>query len=768
MITRALIIAIEEYPKASGLTRTLPGTNQAAADFRHWLTNTKKVVAGNILACADETCSWRTTGTSRQEIVAAISELVSKGRNHTDELYFFYSGHGFGFTSEAYTSAIEVLVGNDFVEPAGSGGACFRLQEVKEKLRIAMGPGDHFYFIDACRNKLKPEDIQPGVLGQVFGTSNRENASTYVLFSTPPGDVAVVGADFSAALLEGLLGGGRAKVWVKDKMYVTFDSLCSYVRETLNRPDLDPEKKGPGTGKILQLVPTPTYNCEVEVLEALRTDQFTLEIRDVRDGFHPTVSFQGDHEIVPLKPDDYYFTLKEKGGQRIPQVEPPADDPLDLYDACLVRFKIQPPGTPPPPPQSFPATLNLTGTPGTDLLIRNLQTGTVEKTTFGTENLQKAVGAGEFEVEMREGALKLRSARVQIRPGKTHNLDLIPRPATELQAKIHDVIEKTGPGRVAFSESLGPVSDWDLSLWLAIIGGSRIVAEPDTFQKLRSIKLDSFEETVPGSSALYVLAAFDKLVQKPQISLGRKGGWKLMRAVDGLPGLFEFKAQYAPGSNLVTLAPGKQQSITLAVHGFPNRATFLTFTNDEKKRLRTHHYVLPIHSVQQYLSVREREYFSHTPPLRLIRYMATVQRQFAKQAPVEAQEFQPGGLGYWNDLLYQKWLDPMMAVIACYELVRRGKAEKQAVLMKDVVGTLRQYFPGLPDTEAIAKLLGQGWTVPDSPPLLLDGVLALGEEEGLTMPLPAGKLNYAIPWTSWANAIVMAQVPRPVQALASV
>jgi hypothetical protein len=242
MTTWAFIVAIETYSGvAGGLAQTLPGTNAAAATFRDWVMTAKNVNESNIVACAEAGLPWRTTGTTRREISDAIVELVRRARDDAAELYVFFSGHGIGFAGDPYLPAIDVLLGSDFSDASTSGAACIMVAELKEKLRVALGPGKHFYFIDACRNPMGRGDIDPGGLGVVLGRSALGNATTFVLFSTGTGDVARINSGFEAALLRGLKGGGRAKEWLGGRMHVTFDRLCAYVQQVLHKNDLEPE-----------------------------------------------------------------------------------------------------------------------------------------------------------------------------------------------------------------------------------------------------------------------------------------------------------------------------------------------------------------------------------------------------------------------------------------------------------------------------------------------------------------------------------------------
>ena len=73
--------------------------------------------------------------------------------------------------------------------------------------------------------------------------------------------------------------------------------------------------------------------------------------------------------------------------------------------------------------------------------------------------------------------------------------------------------------------------------------------------------------------------------------------------------------------------------------------------------------------------------------------------------------------------------------------------------MREVLANMRTYFPGIPDTEIIAGLLGQPKKPSNTPPLLLDGLMTLGTREGL--PLPAANLEFNGIWTMWRNALLL-------------
>ena len=187
------------------------------------------------------------------------------------------------------------------------------------------------------------DDITPNTSLGTWGRSKLGNATSYVLFSTEPEDVAKVDSEFNAAVLGGLKGNGRAKTWIGGKMCVTFNYLSSYVQQTLKKDNLEPEKKGPlaADDRIVELDPTPRSKCNVEVVDAGPNDQFILSIADVRGLSLAPVSFTGPQKVFEVVPEDYLFRLATVGGIEILQIDPPpAMSGVDLYDDRKIRFQM--------------------------------------------------------------------------------------------------------------------------------------------------------------------------------------------------------------------------------------------------------------------------------------------------------------------------------------------------------------------------------------------------------------------------------------------
>jgi hypothetical protein len=128
-----------------------------------------------------------------------------------------------------------------------------------------------------------------------------------------------------------------------------------------------------------------------------------------------------------------------------------------------------------------------------------------------------------------------------------------------------------------------------------------------------------------------------------------------------------------------------------------------------------------------------------------VRFLAQASRAFRKRRNVLKEYLSGWGL---TELLYAKWLDPIAASLASYELLRRGQTEQ----LPEVVGNMQRYFPDFPDTCALARLTGKSAPRTAGPPLFFDGLRAFSDY-GEWLPLPASHLDFASPRTAWRAAV---------------
>lgn len=101
--------------------------------------------------------------------------------------------------------------------------------------------------------------------------------------------------------------------------------------------------------------------------------------------------------------------------------------------------------------------------------------------------------------------------------------------------------------------------------------------------------------------------------------------------------------------------------------------------------------------------------------------------------------------------MYGKRLDPMMSVIMCYELIRRGHAVKDSYQIQIVANNLKKFF-GLPDADAVLHVIGHADRIPRTPPLFVDGLLPFTERKGF-LPFQASKIDFRSPWTTWRQVV---------------
>jgi hypothetical protein len=743
MAIRALVFGVESYPNSTGLATKLKGTLDNARAFEQWVIRTKGALSADVRFFADPT---------KGEIAAAFRDLVDQGKGDTEELYVFFSGHGFTFDDQPLKrKPADVLVGSEFKDLQDTGGACLRLDEIQTALYNYLGFGSHFYFIDACRNTIPTGKVSPGTLGWSRDALDNGNTRVFTLFSTERGSTANTESGFAPVLVEGLAGRSRAKVRDGLQMIVTFDSLRRYLEKTLQQ--VVEGDAGTGLGRILEIKPIPTYRCDVRVDGADQTDVFTLEVNNALSqtivGPRP---FQGLSTDFTQGPDDYYVRVTH------PQLEIVPTEPLfaDLYEDCVVKFKIGTTGaggTAPSPMPPNPPDVTLTGPANSRIAIRNVSTGEIVE---GDEKLSGSLAAGKYEVSVREqGWTSVRKRTLDVKLGERVSLDVGTRRSTPLRDGILAAIPgQHDNARVDFSESLGPMANEDLGLWVSLMGASRIVREWGDFSKLKALPLEKFADVKPNDSPVYLLMAFETLPKRVDVAVhefGKQLEWQSLSTIRGLPGVFQLRSNKGVGPHLVSIRTPGNAPFTTLVYCLANRATLFVVAGEANGETRIHQYILPLGKLVENLSKLEREKQT-TNPLEMVRFIALAQKQMSLRRPV-AESLAFASPSVWFDLLNGKWLDPVMGLVAAYSLARTPDFSMGPLgLGTEVLGNLRACFSALPDVEMIAKLANVPFEKPKRPPLFLAGLVALGESEGI-LPLPRSRLDFGGPWVTWISAV---------------
>jgi Caspase domain len=761
---RALIIGIEQYPNATDLAQQIKDATQSAEKFFQWVTNGDPwVKTGKTLAATD--CFVCTKGgsfpqanlfgTEREQIADAIEAMVTAGKDQTDELYVYFSGHGYGFSDSPERRAVDILIGSDYQSAAKGGVKSLKLQELQEKLWSVLGGLHHYYFIDACRNLISADAIEPIGLGRVLGKpAQRGRPTKYTLYSTAYGTTAQITSGFGPALLDGLNGAGDAKGFAPNgSLYVMFEQLSKYVQTRIKPQQLDQNKDGTGDGYIVEVNPVPTYNCAIRVRGAAATDQFTVSLHPPGDPtLARTANFTGNTFSVPFRPGNYVVQVM-RGTVPLSRVTPPPSGTLSFWDNCAAEFALpaRPPspegvglqGPPPPPPAPPPpstATMSIAPLPNVEARAVSTATGKTQILDAHPVDLPP----GDYEVTMQENGVPILRTLTTLKPGD--RLQFGNEPLDPVRASIANAVGGLKPnGAVEFSETLGEMSNRDLGLWLTIMGASRIVRDPQTFRELKKFNLADITTFTPNSTGVYFLAAVEGSTM-PRLEVATSPTSPVV-PVAGLQGVCHSLSPTAAGPQLVTVQFDNAQPRTFASWCLPNRLTLFVFWPGLRGQLNIKQFVLPMFHLVNNLDQRVRGLVvEYNLPLRIVRAAYHFQTAFGAKrqiTPVTNEDKLA-----WDSLLHGKWLDPVMSLLACYEILRRGDENDKAILRNEVLPNLNQYFAGIPDIAAIAEQLDQPYVISPHAPLFREGLLALPELEDL-LPLPSDRLDFHHIWTAW-------------------
>ena len=772
MAKRAFIIAIEHYSQMQeGLSLTLPDTHKHAMEFRDWLVGPQGLAPADVCFCTeDPTVTGRTSDATRAAIKQELKRFKDLAKDTTDDMYFYFSGHGFCYVDVDDVPAADVILAADYVRREDSGDACFKLDEIQKWLKMCLGsvtPAGagrcgHYYFIDACRNKVTEREIKVAPLGLTYDISVRKKAPVYTLYSTTTGATANVAGGFPEALIDGLNGKGRAKRWYEGTFAVLFDSLRSYIERRLET-ELDPRTEGGSDGVIRKLDPALESSCAVTVTNATDRDEFQVEVKNALKQVVHTFTFTGSGQTFKAPPDDYQVRVALTSGAGA-VVEPATAQPADLFDDCALTYekRVSPPpptrspfetwrGDPPlpPPPPPTTASLHVVVPKNADVTIRGGKDEVFKATGQPTSDL----APGKYTVETRDDrGVTIDRREIMLTPGD-HALDLTQWPDSPLRRSLLGAIHgQHEGGAVDFSESLGPTPDQGLDLWLALIGASRIVGGGDDFSKLGPLPLASFDDLGTSDTAVYVLAGFDQ----PNVALSAvlSSDWHT-RPVPvprhpQFPGLFEVVGESSSaGHRYLTVQVDQNAPVTIGVSALAKRGTLVTLAQSQPGHLQIQQFILPLRKFQHqlphesglWLAGSDPDLHDMSAPLRLVRRCVELQRAFARAEDLRSI-LTPKALDF---LLYFKWFEPIVALMAAYELVRRGEMTS----LPEVVSNLRAHFANFPDSEALARLAGLPWKMPKEPPLLLEGFQALDLMSGGPDVPPAEALISRGPWTMW-------------------
>lgn len=765
MAVRALIIAVENYPKVAGggMAKTLPGTLQAGLGFKDWLLKKWKQEERNdadtqLIFCS-EPVQPGGSGASSSDIRKALLDLKEKGQSATEELYVFFSGHGFAFLDKPGSRA-DILITSDFEQPALSPQCCLNLDEMVLWLRSHLGPGRHYYFVDSCRNPLTTRQIQIAGLLPIDPQASGD-ASTFLLQSTVEGATAAVGGPFPAALLDGLRGRGRAKTWdanVSDAMFVRYDTLRSYLKRAA-APDQQITSKTAGTDGesdaiLAVLRPIPLSKCNIKIDAPLPVNGEILYRRGrSKVDEHQPLDSNANFLTLEFEPDDYTVAVRLDSGP----VSPSAPVSVELWEDQTLEFqgvnvlRRGPAGKKPSAPPDLAAAASADVdfvVPGhTALNLRNVFTG---EETRVDKSQRARLAAGRYLATLGSDATRnIVRREIVVAPGE----DVFVNLGEWQQSAPHRAIagqlppDAVHPDGLDFSETLGgPISDPDLDLWLALIGGGRILGSTGDYSKLTGFPLHDFFGEQPGASPVYVLAGFENVDTRLDVALSNDAAvtWSTAIEPPSMPGIREAYMPAAPGSALLSFRIGDEPPYTVSTLASPNRGMLVTLTLDEDGKPRIGQYLLPIGHLIDRLPLAVAEQVRWRNHLRDVRFIAQASRAFRRRRDLQ-QEVPTDDL---MELFYAKWVDPIGSSLAAYEALRRGRRAE----LREVVANMKRFFGDLPDTACLAKLAGEPIGRPAGTPLFLDGLRAFSDYAGW-LPLPASHLDFTGLWSAWRAAV---------------
>jgi hypothetical protein len=361
------------------------------------------------------------------------------------------------------------------------------------------------------------------------------------------GAVAAVGGPFPGALLAGLRGKGKAKAWdsaVEDAMFVRYDSLHGHLSAVLSDQTIDHKTTGetPLSKAVLATIrPIPLSKCTIEIANAPKKLEGEVAFKRNRAAWAKPQPLTSRRLEVALEPDDYQVRLSLKNAT----AQPMAPVAVDLYEDRKVIFKM---GAEVPAAGveivrgdvvGAAATVKVAMPERTTLQLRNINSG--EETPF-TAPGKISVPQGRYLATWRSADnYVLKRQAIDLVPGKTVDLGLtdwgLPHKAIADQLRHKRA--------VVFSKSLGgAIADPDLDLWLALMGGGRILGSMGDYSKLSQLPLHDFSGEIAGASPIYVLAGLEAPHSKLRVGLSKnaKPAWIGCRSAIGYarnsPGLF--------------------------------------------------------------------------------------------------------------------------------------------------------------------------------------------------------------------------------------
>ncbi len=177
-----------------------------------------------ILFCCTGDHTRKTHGAKRNEIIAAVKQLLIDGVGGNGQVLVYIAGHGISVSKSNGNELDDLLLCADYVDQS-SINACFSVDELTTILAQGLGAGSHLVLHDTCRTERSQKHSSLGLKFQPAATGV---ADRFQIASSSRGGAAENDSLFVDCLLESLSGLRSADTDNENPKHrwVTFTSLC--------------------------------------------------------------------------------------------------------------------------------------------------------------------------------------------------------------------------------------------------------------------------------------------------------------------------------------------------------------------------------------------------------------------------------------------------------------------------------------------------------------------------------------------------------------
>jgi hypothetical protein len=749
---------------------------------------------------------------TNENIIQTIADFQDGAGKEGGRLYVYFAGHGVSAPGLRRDAPAEpVIIPADVASTRYNAGLLIPFSELITALAEAP-PMEQFFFIDACRDFVLDEHratISPAPVRWIpaIGEENQSTAQ-YVLYATSPGQRAYEegrGA-FGQALVEALRGAGAAKVWAQPppRYDIPFSRLVRFVgrhvEETIKLlaqedaakyiqiPQPELLGKAKVTDAVLAAIPSGqeeqlAIRVRVTPREAREKGQVTV-VYHLPGGKESPIASQpppalGFPAYFNLSPGDYTFVAgaDQYQEQRLTHA---------AYEPTVLDFPLVPVTGPPPAPSPAPAggppgpgSLEVSSLdPSVAIIVRDSHLGLLPGGVGSGWVRLESLTPGIYRVQSGAADGRLEEQTVEVRSGERTYVPLTAdatrlRVGADQEQMLSDLgIMPSAEGFLHPSEYLPPIADATLA---SLLGFAAFAAHwPDGgFHRLRSFGVTPMQNVPPGEAGLLVLTGVAGEEPAPGMNPTQflTSGHLEART---LSGDYLDEAGFAPLSGFSAAAQRQTRvpigPLDLELHlpelapthyalvGLPDRVTTLVLVANADGGFDVQQYLIPLRAPDYGPGPSVMDNPAN------IRRIELAQRYYSSTRDIPLDEN--------IDLLYGKWLDPLLGCLAGYALIRRGRAEEYVghpnpnadprQLEPSAMRNMLKFFPELPDSHVLAALaeperraehfanaLSRGL------PIFADGFRAFSDwYQGDLPPIFVDAAHGLLPastWTAWTN-----------------